>query len=155
MASANPKPPPAAAPLMAAIKTVEEVRILSNKECKEVVISSTIWPISPESIASANSLIGPPALKNLPFPVNITEEQVLSIAHELKDSDVSIFRAGIWKPRTRPGMFEGVGAIGLKWLKKVKQETGLLTTTEVANANHVKLAIENDIDVLWIGARST
>ena len=84
-----------------------------------------------------------------------TEEQVLSIAHELKDSDVSIFRAGIWKPRTRPGMFEGVGAIGLKWLKKVKQETGLLTTTEVANANHVKLAIENDIDVLWIGARST
>ena len=84
-----------------------------------------------------------------------TEDQVLKIAHQLKNSDVSIFRAGIWKPRTRPGMFEGVGAIGLKWLKKVKDQTGLLTATEVANANHVKLAIEHNIDVLWIGARST
>ena len=84
-----------------------------------------------------------------------TEDQVLKIAHQLKDSDVSIYRAGIWKPRTRPGMFEGVGAIGLKWLDKVKKETGLLTATEVANASHVKLALEYDIDVLWIGARST
>ena len=84
-----------------------------------------------------------------------TEEQVLKIAHELKDSDVTIFRAGIWKPRTRPGMFEGVGAIGLKWLQKVKKETGLLIATEVANAAHVKLALEHDVDVLWIGARST
>ncbi|HPW97381.1 MAG TPA: bifunctional 3-deoxy-7-phosphoheptulonate synthase/chorismate mutase type II [Flavobacterium sp.] len=84
-----------------------------------------------------------------------TEEQVLKIAHELKDSDVSIFRAGIWKPRTRPGGFEGVGAIGLKWLQKAKAQTGLLMAIEVANANHVKLAIEHDIDVLWIGARTT
>ena len=84
-----------------------------------------------------------------------TEGQVLKIAHELNDSDVTIFRAGIWKPRTRPGMFEGVGAIGLKWLQKVKSETNLLTATEVANANHVKLAIDHDVDVLWIGARST
>ena len=84
-----------------------------------------------------------------------TEEQVLKIAHELKDSDVNYFRAGIWKPRTRPGMFEGVGAIGLNWLKKVKAETGMKTATEVANAAHVKLAIENDVDLLWIGARST
>ena len=84
-----------------------------------------------------------------------TEDQVLKIAHDLKDTDVSIYRAGIWKPRTRPGMFEGVGAIGLKWLDKVKNETGLLTATEVANASHVKLALEYDIDVLWIGARST
>jgi chorismate mutase len=84
-----------------------------------------------------------------------TEDQVLKIAHDLKNSDVSVYRAGIWKPRTRPGMFEGVGAIGLKWLEKVKKETGLLTATEVANANHVKLAIEHNIDVLWIGARST
>jgi chorismate mutase len=84
-----------------------------------------------------------------------TEEQVLKIAHELKDSDVSYFRAGIWKPRTRPGMFEGVGEIGLHWLKKVKEETGMKTCTEVANAAHVKLAIENDVDLLWIGARST
>ena len=84
-----------------------------------------------------------------------TESQVLGIAHELKNSDVSIFRAGIWKPRTRPGNFEGVGSIGLKWLQKVKKETGLLVTTEVANANHVKIALDHDVDVLWIGARST
>ena len=84
-----------------------------------------------------------------------TESQVLQIANDLKNSDVSIFRAGIWKPRTRPGNFEGVGSIGLKWLQKVKKETGLLITTEVANANHVKIALDHDIDVLWIGARST
>ena len=84
-----------------------------------------------------------------------TEEQVLKIAHDLKNTDVSVYRAGIWKPRTRPGMFEGVGAMGLKWLEKVKKETGLLTATEVANANHVKLALEHNIDILWIGARST
>lgn len=84
-----------------------------------------------------------------------TEEQVLKIANELKNSDVSIFRAGIWKPRTRPGGFEGVGEIGLKWLQKAKAETGLLMAIEVANATHVKLALEHDIDVLWIGARTT
>jgi len=84
-----------------------------------------------------------------------TEEQVLKIANDLKDTDVSYFRAGIWKPRTRPGMFEGVGALGLKWLQKVKAETGMKTATEVANAAHVKLALEHDVDLLWIGARST
>lgn len=84
-----------------------------------------------------------------------TEDQVLKIAHELKNSDVSIYRAGIWKPRTRPGGFEGVGEIGLKWLQKAKAETGLLMATEVATAAHVKLALEHDIDVLWIGARTT
>lgn len=84
-----------------------------------------------------------------------TEEQVLKIAHDLKDTDVNYYRAGIWKPRTRPGNFEGVGALGLKWLQKVKKETGLKTATEVANRNHVELALEHDIDLLWIGARST
>jgi chorismate mutase len=84
-----------------------------------------------------------------------TEEQVLAVARELKNSDVSIFRAGIWKPRTRPGGFEGVGEIGLKWLKKAKEETGMLIATEVATAQHVKLALEYDVDVLWIGARTT
>lgn len=84
-----------------------------------------------------------------------TEDQVLKIAHELKDTDVSYYRAGIWKPRTRPGNFEGVGALGLKWLQKVKAETGLKTATEVANRAHVELALEHDIDLLWIGARST
>lgn len=84
-----------------------------------------------------------------------TEEQVLDIAYQLKDTDVSYFRAGIWKPRTRPGMFEGVGSLGLKWLQKVKEETGLKTATEVANRTHVELALEHDIDLLWLGARST
>ena len=84
-----------------------------------------------------------------------TEEQVLQIAAELKNSDVTIFRAGIWKPRTRPGGFEGVGAVGLKWLQKAKEATGLLMAIEVASAAHVKLALEHDIDVLWIGARTT
>lgn len=84
-----------------------------------------------------------------------TEAQMLDAAFQLKDSKTSIFRAGIWKPRTRPGNFEGVGAIGLKWLQTVKQETGLQTATEVANANHVELALEHDVDVLWVGARTT
>lgn len=84
-----------------------------------------------------------------------TEEQVLDIARQLKGSGTAIFRAGIWKPRTRPGGFEGVGAIGLKWLQKAKADTGLPMAVEVANASHVKLALEHDIDVLWIGARTT
>ncbi len=98
----------------------------------------------------------------LPHPLVIagpcsaeTEDQVLKIAHDLKDTDVNYYRAGIWKPRTRPGNFEGVGAIGLKWLQKVKEETGLKTATEVANKNHVDLALEHGVDLLWIGARST
>lgn len=84
-----------------------------------------------------------------------TEDQVMAVARELKDTDVNYFRAGIWKPRTRPGNFEGVGAIGLGWLQRVKEETGLKTAIEVANKNHVDLALEHDIDMLWIGARST
>ena len=84
-----------------------------------------------------------------------TEDQMLKIAHQLKNTDVSVMRAGVWKPRTRPGNFEGVGALGLKWLKKAKEETGLLTATEVANAHHVNLALEHDVDILWIGARTT
>ena len=84
-----------------------------------------------------------------------TEEQVLAIAHQLKNTDTSVMRAGIWKPRTKPGNFEGVGKIGLDWLKKAKAETGLKIATEVANKAHVELALEADVDVLWIGARST
>ncbi len=84
-----------------------------------------------------------------------TEEQVLKIAHDLAKTDATVFRAGVWKPRTRPGNFEGIGALALPWLQKVKEQTGLLTAVEVANANHVKLALEHDIDILWIGARTT
>lgn len=84
-----------------------------------------------------------------------TEEQVLIIAHQLKETDATVFRAGVWKPRTRPGNFEGIGALALPWLQRVKKETGLLIAVEVANATHVKLALEHDVDILWIGARTT
>jgi chorismate mutase len=84
-----------------------------------------------------------------------TEEQVLEIARDLKKSKAVAMRAGIWKPRTKPGSFEGVGEEGLRWLKKAKEETGIPTATEVANPKHVELALKNDVDILWIGARTT
>jgi chorismate mutase len=85
-----------------------------------------------------------------------SRQQVMSIARQLKKSPhVKIFRAGIWKPRTRPNTFEGVGEVGLEWLKEVKAETSLLTTTEVANTKHVEICLENNVDILWIGARTT
>ncbi len=84
-----------------------------------------------------------------------TEDQLIETAMGVKQAGAHILRAGIWKPRTRPGNFEGVGAIGLDWLKKAKEKTGLLTSVEVANPIHVQLAIENDVDILWIGARTS
>jgi chorismate mutase len=85
-----------------------------------------------------------------------TEEQVLQICTELKElTAVSVLRAGIWKPRTRPDSFEGVGEVGLSWLVNAGKQTGLPTTTEVANAKHVELALKAGIDMLWIGARTT
>jgi chorismate mutase len=85
-----------------------------------------------------------------------TEEQVLLTAKDIAQIDKNIiYRAGIWKPRTRPNSFEGVGEIGLTWLKLVKQQVGLKTATEVATSKHVELALNNNVDVLWIGARTT
>ena len=85
-----------------------------------------------------------------------SEEQMMETAGELaKIKEVSVFRAGIWKPRTRPNSFEGVGIEGLKWLRMVKQETGLLVGTEVANEKHVYEALKYGIDMLWIGARTS
>ncbi|MBK8429045.1 MAG: bifunctional 3-deoxy-7-phosphoheptulonate synthase/chorismate mutase type II [Lewinellaceae bacterium] len=84
-----------------------------------------------------------------------TEEQVLTTAHGLKGFQPDLFRAGIWKPRTRPGAFEGIGVPGLAWLRRVKEETGMKTTTEVANAQHVYECLKYGVDVLWIGARTT
>lgn len=84
-----------------------------------------------------------------------SEEQVMEIAMELKNTDATVFRAGVWKPRTRPGTFEGNGVKALPWLQKVKEKTGLLIAIEIANAHHAKLALEFDIDILWIGARTT
>lgn len=84
-----------------------------------------------------------------------SEEQVMNTARELSDAGVRIFRAGIWKPRTRPGGFEGVGVVGLPWLRRVKEETGMLTSTEIANRFHAEAAIDAGVDILWIGARTS
>ena len=103
-------------------------------------------------------------VQDIPSPLIIagpcsaeSESQMLDTAKRIKESTdaVSIFRAGIWKPRTKPNGFEGVGVIGLNWLKKVKEEYGFKTATEVANAHHVAAALQADVDILWIGARST
>lgn len=103
-------------------------------------------------------------VKDFPSPLIIagpcsaeSESQMLETARRIKETnaEVPIFRAGIWKPRTKPNGFEGVGVIGLNWLKKVKSEYGFKTATEVANAHHVAAALEADVDILWIGARST
>src|ERR1051326_6940869 len=85
-----------------------------------------------------------------------SEEQLMETARRLSQlKRVHIFRSGIWKPRTRPDSFEGVGTVGLRWLQNVKKEFGFLTTVEVANAEHVEEALKHGIDILWIGARTT
>lgn len=85
-----------------------------------------------------------------------TEEQVMATAREIAAlGKVNVLRAGIWKPRTRPNAFEGIGPIGLEWLNAAKAETGLLTATEVANGAHVEACLKAGIDILWVGARTT
>ncbi|QDA59279.1 bifunctional 3-deoxy-7-phosphoheptulonate synthase/chorismate mutase type II [Hymenobacter jejuensis] len=84
-----------------------------------------------------------------------TEAQILTTAWALKDLGVDLFRSGIWKPRTRPGSFEGIGTVGLKWLQRVRTEVGIPVTVEVATPRHVEEALAHDVDVLWIGARTT
>lgn len=84
-----------------------------------------------------------------------TEEQVLATARDLARSGVKIFRAGIWKPRTKPGGFEGVGEPGLEWLRRVKEETGMYIATEVANHQHVEAALKAGVDIMWLGARTS
>lgn len=83
-----------------------------------------------------------------------TEEQVLTTARQLAAEGFGIYRAGLWKPRTKPGGFEGVGAEGLPWLRRVKSETGMYTATEVATREHVTAALAGGVDLLWIGART-
>ena len=84
-----------------------------------------------------------------------SEEQVMESARQLREFGINVFRAGIWKPRTHPGCFEGIGVPGLKWLQKVKQETGMRVCTEVANEKHVYECIKHGIDMVWIGARTS
>ena len=105
--------------------------------------------IYPEGIVTPNPLIiaGPCSAE--------TREQVLTTARELSANGIRLFRAGIWKPRTKPGGFEGVGPEGLEWLKEVKQESGMQVAVEVANHAHVEAAVAAGIDMLWIGARTS
>ena len=84
-----------------------------------------------------------------------TEEQVMTTARGLKDAGVEVFRAGIWKPRTRPGCFEGIGVPGLPWLQRVQSELGMKVCTEVAGARHIEECLAHGVDILWIGARTT
>lgn len=83
-----------------------------------------------------------------------TEEQLLNTARILAAEGIRIYRAGLWKPRTKPGGFEGVGEKGIAWMQRVKRETGMYTATEVATRQHVETALKGGIDLLWIGART-
>ncbi|MBR1683039.1 MAG: bifunctional 3-deoxy-7-phosphoheptulonate synthase/chorismate mutase type II [Bacteroidaceae bacterium] len=84
-----------------------------------------------------------------------TEEQVMDTARQLANNGIRIFRAGVWKPRTKPGGFEGKGVEALPWMQRVKEETGMLLATEVATPEHVEAALAAGIDILWVGARTT
>ncbi len=84
-----------------------------------------------------------------------SEEQVMTTAKQLADKGCHMFRAGVWKPRTKPGGFEGHGEPALQWMQQVKQETGMLTATEVATPEHVELALKYGTDILWVGARTS
>lgn len=104
--------------------------------------------------------LGLPCDKERPFVIAgpcsaETEEQVMTTAKQLASKGCHIFRAGVWKPRTKPGGFEGNGETALPWMKRVKEETGMLITTEVATPEHVEQALKYDIDILWVGARTT
>jgi chorismate mutase len=113
--------------------------------------------IQPEPLTSwfPNAPSGRPLLISGPCSAE-TETQLLSTAIQLAATGkVSVLRAGIWKPRTRPGQFEGAGTDGLAWLVQAKRETGLPVATEVANAQHVELCLKHGVDILWVGARTT
>ena len=84
-----------------------------------------------------------------------TEEQVMTTARQLSKFGIKIMRAGVWKPRTKPGGFEGHGEKALPWLQRAKEETGMLIATEVANPHHAEKALEAGVDILWVGARTT
>lgn len=108
----------------------------------------SIRPLFPQFSADEPLIIAGPCSAE-------TEEQTLCTATRLAANGIKIFRAGIWKPRTKPGGFEGVGSPGLEWLKKVKEQTGMLTSCEVANRSHVIEAVNAGVDMLWIGARTS
>lgn len=109
-----------------------------------------------QTLQNPNTANGAKTIKIIAGPCSAeTREQVLTIAAALAKQGITYFRAGIWKPRTRPGSFEGIGTEGLEWLKEAKEKYGLLICTEVANAAHTKAALAAGVDMLWIGARTS
>lgn len=106
-----------------------------------------IVPAVPAQTGSLAIIAGPCSAEN--------RRQTLLTACGLADAGIRVFRAGLWKPRTRPGCFEGCGEEGLKWLREVKETTGMLTATEIASPRHAQRALESGVDILWIGARTT
>src|SRR6056297_3416386 len=114
-----------------------------------MVVEVDLKPLNIKGIGAKRPLImaGPCSAES--------EEQILVTAREIAALGVPVFRAGIWKPRTRPNAFEGVGSVGLPWLQKVKKETGMLVSTEVANVKHVYEALKYGVDIIWIGARTS
>jgi chorismate mutase len=114
-----------------------------------MIVEMDLLPLSDDPIITKRPVIiaGPCSAES--------EEQVMTAARDLSAMGIKIFRAGIWKPRTRPSAFEGVGSTGLPWLKRVKEETGMLTATEVANVKHLYEALKFGVDIIWIGARTT
>jgi len=114
------------------------------------------------NIASLNHIAPIDRLQSCGKPIVIagpcsaeTREQTLQTANQLASHGIQVYRAGIWKPRTLPNSFEGVGSIGLDWLREVKQQTGMMVATEVATTAHLKLALQAGIDIVWIGARTS
>lgn len=116
-------------------------------------MSASTYMYDLQPIVSQNTTSGRPLVIAGPCSAE-TEEQLFNTARQLAANGVKIFRAGLWKPRTKPGCFEGVGKKGLAWLGRVKEETGMFTATEVATRQHVEEALEAGIDMLWIGART-
>jgi len=110
--------------------------------------------INTEPLRLDGKVLNPPFIIAGPCSAE-NEEQVISTARVLAAGGIRIFRAGIWKPRTRPGSFEGIGSAGFPWLKRVKEETGMAVAVEVATAGHVQEALKAGVDVVWIGARTT
>lgn len=106
-----------------------------------------IWQLEPLFEEAVSVLAGPCSAES--------EEQTLAAARGVAAAGVKVFRAGLWKPRTKPGGFEGVGSAGLPWLKRVRKETGLLTATEIASGSHLRQVLRAGVDCVWIGARTT
>ncbi len=118
-----------------------------NKKADESLFPELLPAIDATTCPGPVIIAGPCSAEN--------EQQVMETACHLANIGVSAFRAGVWKPRTHPGCFEGRGADALRWISDAGRKTGIMTATEVASAQHLEEALDNGIDILWLGARTT